>query len=66
MRVKRKLIDVAELEHLRTIEVRNSAGGVYRAFVIEGGVVSRVSSGSCVDVFGKSVGGLDVPALPAA
>ena len=60
-----KVIDVADFEHLRAVEIGDSTRSVDGALVVESGVVGGVSGGSGVDVFGKGVGGLDVALLPA-
>ena len=63
--MREKSTGVADRETLRAIEIGNTAGGVDVALIVVGGVEGRVAGGGCVDVFGESVGGLQIVSLPA-
>ena len=60
-----QLVDIADFQHLRPIEIGDSSRSVDRAFVVEGSVVGCVSRGGGIDVLGESVRSLNVTSLPA-
>src|SRR5580658_3270081 len=63
---ERQGIKVADLEHLRTVEVGNAIGCIHRGFIVVSGIVRGVSGGSGIQVLGPGVGRLEITALPAS